>query len=135
MGIQMNLLKVPVQTLIKTLNLVTLALGKCRVEAGESLTRMFTLKKNGMDYVGQVRVRPGSPAVQVEVFNENYFEEFDQTESAVLDNLTRKVLKQVSKGEELPEAVRTLIQDYFEELDSREEEKGRAGRRGRGNRQ
>lgn len=121
MGFRMNLLKVPVQTLVKTFNLGTLALGKCRMEAGESLTRMFTLKKNGIDFVGQVRVRPGSPAVQVEVFNKNYFEEFDQSESAVLDNLARKVLKQMSKGEELPGAVRTLIQGYFEEQNLRTE--------------
>ena len=122
----MNSLKTPVQTLVKTLNLGTLALGKCRMDVGESsgLTRMFTLKKNGMDYVGQVRVRPGEPTVRVEVFNENYFEEFDQPESAVLDNLARKVLKQVSKDKELPESVRTLIQEYFEEQKLSEEEEG-----------
>jgi hypothetical protein len=124
MAFLMNSLKVPVQTLVKTLSLGTLSLGKCRMETGESsgLTRMFTLKKNGMDYVGQVRVRPGDPAVRIEVFNENYFEEFDQPESAVLDNLCRKVLKQVSKSKELPETVSTLIQEYFEEQEMKEEE-------------
>ena len=124
MACLMNSLKAPVQTLVKTLNLGTLSLGKCRMDAGETsgLTRMFTLKKNGMDYVGQVRVRPGDPAVRIEVFNENFFEEFDQPESAVLDNLARKVLKQVSKDKALPEMVKTLITEYFEEQESKEEQ-------------
>jgi hypothetical protein len=124
MACLMNSLKAPVQTLVKTLSLGTLSLGKCRVDTGESsgLTRMFALKKSGMDYVGQVRVRPGDPAVKIEVFNENYFEEFDQPESAVLDNLARKVLKQVSKDKELPEIVKTLIREYFEEQESIDEE-------------
>jgi peptide subunit release factor RF-3 len=42
----------------------------------------------------------------------------------VLDNLARKVLKQVSKDKELPESVRTLIQEYFEEQKLSEEEEG-----------
>lgn len=116
----MNSLKAQVQTLVKTLNLGTLSLGKCRMDAGEpaALTRMFTLKKNGMDYVGQVRVRPGDPAVRIEVFNEHYFEEFDQPESAVLDNLTGKVLGQLLKDKELPEEVKTPILEHIEEMQS-----------------
>ena len=117
MACLMNSLKVPVQTLVKTLNLGTLSLGKCRLDAGDpaALSRMFTLKKNGMDYVGQVRVRPGSPAVRIEVFNESYFEEFDQSEAAVLSNLAAKVLGRLLKDKELPEAVKTPILEYIED--------------------
>ena len=125
MACLMNSLKVPVQTLVKILNLGMLSLGKCRMDVGESarLTRMFTVKKSGMDFVGQVRVRPGDPAIRIEVFNENYFEEFEQPESAVLDNLARKVLGRVSKDKELPETLKTLIHEHFAEQDLREEEK------------
>ena len=125
MAFLMNSLKVPVQTLVKILNMGTLSLGKCRMDMGESagLTRMFTIKKNGMDFVGQVRVRPGDPAVRIEVFNENYFEEFDKPESVVLDNLARKVLGQVAKDKELPETLKTLIREHFAEQDSLEEER------------
>ena len=121
----MNSIKVPVQTLVKILNLGTLSLGKCRMDVGESagLTRMFTLKKNGMDFVGQVRVGLGDPAIRIEVFNENYFEEFDKSESVVLDNLARKVLGQVSKDKDLPETLKTLIREHFAEQKMREEEK------------
>ena len=124
MAFLMNSLKVPVQTLVKTLNLGTISLGKCRLDAGDpvTLTRMFTLKKNGMDYVGQVRVRPGSPAVRVEVFNENYFEEFDQSEAAVLDNLSGKVLGRLLKDKDLPESVKTPILEYIEEQEPVSEE-------------
>ncbi|MBT3183261.1 MAG: hypothetical protein HOG63_04555 [Nitrospina sp.] len=125
MACLMNSFKVPVQTLVKILNMGTLSLGKCRMDMGESagLTRMFTIKKNGMDFVGQVRVRPGDPAVRIEVFNENYFEEFDKPESVVLDNLARKVLGQVAKDKELPETLKTLIREHFAEQDSLEEER------------
>jgi predicted SprT family Zn-dependent metalloprotease len=124
MAFLMNSLKVPVQTLVKTLNLGTLSLGKCRLDAGDpaALSRMFTLKKNGMDYVGQVRVRPGSPAVRIEVFNDNYFEEFDQSEAAVLDNLAGKVLGRLLKDKELPEAVKTPILEYIEDQEPVSEE-------------
>lgn len=124
MAFLMNSLKVPVQTLVKTLNLGTLSLGKCRLDAGDpaALSRMFTLKKNGMDYVGQVRVRPGSPAVRIEVFNENYFEEFDQSKAAVLDNLAGKVLGRLLKDKELPEAVKTPILEYIEDQEPISEE-------------
>jgi predicted SprT family Zn-dependent metalloprotease len=120
----MNSLKVPVQTLVKTLNFGTLSLGKCRLDAGDpaALSRMFTLKKNGMDYVGQVRVRPGSPAVRIEVFNESYFEDFDQSEAAVLSNLTTKVLGRLLKDKELPEAVKTPILEYIEDQEPVSEE-------------
>ena len=124
MACLMNSLKVPVQTLVKTLNFGTLSLGKCRLDAGDpaALSRMFTLKKNGMDYVGQVRVRPGSPAVRIEVFNESYFEEFDQSEAAVLSNLTTKVLGRLLKDKELPEAVKTPILEYIEDQEPVSEE-------------
>jgi len=123
MACLMNSFKVPVQTLVKILNMGTLSLGKCRMDMGESagLTRMFTIKKNGMDFVGQVRVRPGDPAVRIEVFNENYFEEFDKPESVVLDNLARKVLGRVAKDKELPETLKTLIREHFAEQDLQEE--------------
>ena len=124
MACLMNSLKVPVQTLVKTLNFGTLSLGKCRLDAGDpaALSRMFTLKKNGMDYVGQVRVRPGSPAVRIEVFNESYFEEFDQSEAAVLSNLTTKVLGRLLKDKKLPEAVKIPILEYIEDQEPVSEE-------------
>ena len=124
MAFLMTSLKVPIQNLIKTLNLGRLSLGRYRQDACDSaaLSRMFTLKKNGMDYVGQVRVRPVSPAVRIEVFNESYFEEFDQSEAAVLSNLTAKVLGRLFKDKELPEAVKTLILEYIEGQESVSEE-------------
>lgn len=124
MAYLMTSLKVPVQTLIKTLNLGTLSLGKCRLVVGDraSLSRMFTLKKNGMDYVGQVRVCPVSPTVRIEVFNENYFEEFDHSETAVLNNLTAKVLGRLLKDKELPGVAKKAILEYIENQESESED-------------
>ncbi|MBC8284234.1 MAG: SprT-like domain-containing protein [Nitrospinae bacterium] len=93
-----------------------LSLGASRNGTQEvaELTRMFTLKKNGMEYVGQLRIRPEDPIVKVEVFNETYFDEFEQPESTVLENLTQKVLGKVKKENELSDSVKALIKDYIE---------------------
>ena len=124
MACLMNPEKIPVQNLVKTLNLGTLSLGKCRLDTGDPvlLTRIFTLKKNGMDYVGQVRVRSESPTVRLEIFNQNYFEEFDQTEESVLDNLSGKILGRLLKDKELPETVKSLILEYLETRETLAEE-------------
>jgi hypothetical protein len=112
----MKSLKTPVQTLVKALNLGILSLGKCQMSTSDSvaLNRMFTLKKKGMDYVGQVRVRSENPHARIEVFNESYFEEFDQPEALVRDYLTEKVLSRLLKDKELPEEVKDLIQKHIE---------------------
>ena len=110
----MNQTRIPVQNLIKTFSLGTLSLGANRNGTQESLTRMFILKKNGMEYVGQLRVSPDAPVVKIEVFNENYFDEFEQPQSAVLENLTQKVLSKVKKESETPESVKELIKDFTE---------------------
>ena len=110
----MNQTRIPVQNLIKTFSLGTLSLGANRNGTQESLTRMFILKKNGMEYVGQLRISPDAPVVKIEVFNENYFDEFEQPQSAVLENLTQKVLSKVKKEIETSESVKELIKDFTE---------------------
>ena len=112
----MNQTRIPVQNLLKTFSLGMLSLGASRNGTQEvaELTRMFTLKKNGMEYVGQLRIRPEDPIVKVEVFNETYFDEFEQPESTVLENLTQKVLGKVKKENELSDSVKALIKDYIE---------------------
>ena len=110
----MNQTRIPVQNLIKTFSLGTLSLGANRNGTQESLTRMFILKKNGMEYVGQLRVSRDAPVVKIEVFNENYFDEFEQPQSAVLENLTQKVLSKVKKEIETSESVKELIKDFTE---------------------
>ena len=116
MAYLMKSLKVPVQTLVKAINLGILSLGKCQVDKVDlaSLSQMFTLKKKSMDYVGQVKVRPGSTPVRIEVFNESYFKEFDQPETTVRDYLTEKVLGRLLKDKELPEEAKTLIHEHIE---------------------
>jgi hypothetical protein len=110
----MNQTQIPVQNLLKTFSLGTLSLGTNRNGTQESLTRMFILKKNGIEYVGQLRVSSDAPIVKIEVFNENYFDEFEQPQSAVLENLTQKVLSKVKKENETPESVKELIKDFIE---------------------
>jgi hypothetical protein len=110
----MNQTRIPVQNLLKSLNLGTLSLGANRNGTQESLTRMFILKKSGIEYVGQLRVSPDAPIVKIEVFNENYFDEFEQPQSAVLENLTQKVLSKVKKENATPESVKELIKDFVD---------------------
>ena len=92
----MNQTQKPTQNLLKNFSLGTLSLGANRNGQDSSgLTRMFILKKNGMEYVGQLRINPEAPIVKIEIFNGNYFGEFEQPEAAVLENLSQKVLSKV----------------------------------------
>ena len=120
----MNQAQIPVQNLLKSLSLGTLSLGVSRKEAQDNLVRMFTLKKNGMEYVGQLRISPEEPIVKIEVFNKNYFEEFEQPESTVLENLTQKVLDKVKKESEVSDSIKTFIKGFneFQELESNQTE-------------
>ena len=116
----MNQAQIPVQNLLKSLSLGTLSLGTSRKEAQDNLVRMFTLKKNGMEYVGQLRISPEEPIVKIEVFNKNYFEEFEQPESTVLENLTQTVLGKVKKESEVSDSIKAFIKGFNElqELES-----------------
>ena len=116
MAYLMNQTRIPVQNLLKTFALGKLSLGENRKDTQEAsqLIRMFTLKKNSMDYVGQLQIRSEDPIVRLEVFNETYFDEFDQPKSVVLENLTQKVFGKVKKENELSDPVKALIKDYIE---------------------
>ena len=110
----MNQPQIPVQNLLKSLSLGTLSLGTSRKEAQDNLVRMFTLKKNGMEYVGQLRISPEDPIVKIEVFNKNYFEDFEQPQSKVLENLTQKVLDKVKKESEVSDSIKAFIKGFNE---------------------
>ena len=110
----MNQGQIPVQNLLKSLSLGTLSLGASCKEAQDNLVRMFTLKKNGMEYVGQLRISPEEPIVKVEVFNKNYFEDFEQPQSTVLENLTQKVLDKVKKESEVSDSIKAFIKVFNE---------------------
>lgn len=120
----MNQPQIPVQNLLKSLSLGTLSLGASRKEAQDNLVRMFTLKKNGMEYVGQLRISPEDPIVKIEVFNKNYFEDFEQPQSTVLENLTQKVLDKVKKESEVSDSIKAFIKGFNElqELESNQTE-------------
>ena len=120
----MNQPQIPVQNLLKSLSLGTLSLGASRKEAQDNLVRMFTLKKNGMEYVGQLRISPEDPIVKIEVFNKNYFEDFEQPQSKVLENLTQKVLDKVKKESEVSDSIKAFIKSFNElqELESNQTE-------------
>ena len=110
----MNQAQIPVQNLLKSLSLGTLSLGVSRKEAQDNLVRMFTLKKNGMEYVGQLRISPEEPIVKIEVFNKNYFEDFEQPQSTVLENLTQKVLDKVKKESGVSDSIKAFIKGFNE---------------------
>ena len=112
----MNQIRIPVQNLLKTFAFGKLIIGDNRKGNQETsqLTRMFTLKKNNMEYVGQLRISPEEPTVKVEIFNETYFDLFDQPKSAVLENLTQKVLSRIKKENEISDSIKALMKDYAE---------------------
>ena len=77
-----------------------------------------------MEYVGQLRINPEEPIVKIEVFNKNYFDEFEQPQSKILENLTQKVLDKVKKESEISDSIKAFIKGFskLQELESNQTE-------------
>lgn len=75
-------------------------------------TRVFRCRKNGMDYLGQVRIETDGPEIRVEVFNENYFSHFEGGKNAVLEALKTVVLSRLMK--EGDAEINALVQSFLD---------------------
>lgn len=93
-----------------------LVLGKVRNQGHHpfGISLVFRCRKNGYDFLGQIRIQSGEPAVRMEIFNRNYFLHFDEGEEKVRESLeTLLFLRLLSHGQ-LPADGRSLIQNLLE---------------------
>ncbi|MBI4389738.1 MAG: SprT-like domain-containing protein [Nitrospinae bacterium] len=64
---------------------------------------LFRCRKNGFDYLGQLRVDSGATSAGVEVFNENYYAHFEKPSELVRRALEQAVLGAAARHNTLPE--------------------------------
>ena len=77
-------------------------------------TRIFRCRKKGFDYLGQVQIQKDVPKLCVEIFNENYFDHFENEKNAVMDGLETIVLRRLMRMVDLSPAYKTLIRSFLE---------------------
>ncbi len=93
----------------------TIVFGPARESGGEALiySRLFRCRKDGFDFMGQVKIDSQQLALKMEVFNKNYFACFDISEEEVATSLEKKLLSKLlsekSLAEGLKETVRALL--------------------------
>ncbi len=78
-----------------TLNLGTLRLGRVRdsKSSPDLHTALFTCRKNSCDFLGQAQIDSKKGVLEVEVFNETFFDKFSVLRNKVLESLSDKILK------------------------------------------
>ncbi len=102
----------------------TIVFGPARESAGEArvYSRLFRCRKDGFDYVGQVKIDSQLLALKMEVFNASYFECFDVSREEVATALEKKLLVKLlpdkSLAEGFKETVRALLNGDEAESDS-----------------
>ena len=98
-----------------SLRLGAVGLGRKRQnpDRPELWTQIFKARKNGFEYLGQLTVRSAPPALDVEVFNPNYFSDFCIPKVQVVGSLKTKLLGIIARNGDLPStfqaAVRALL--------------------------
>jgi hypothetical protein len=95
------------------LGAISLGRGRQNADHPELWNQIFTVRKNGIEYLGQLTVRSVSPAIDVEVFNSNYFADFCLPKNQIVDLLQTKILGLIVRNGDsqaiFKTAVRTLL--------------------------
>ncbi|PIQ95554.1 MAG: hypothetical protein COV67_14280 [Nitrospinae bacterium CG11_big_fil_rev_8_21_14_0_20_56_8] len=82
----------------------TMVLGRVRekAEPHPTLLILFKCRKDGVDFLGQVRLVNEGPSLVVELFNETYFSLFEVSKQEVLSVLASKLIASLSTFEPIP---------------------------------
>ena len=111
----MNILTKPsIQSSIKP-GTVVLGIGQEDAE-NNTFKLLFTCRKDGFDFLGQVRLDAKENRVDVEMFNEGYFSQFEEEKLEVLPCLAVKVLSQLKKRLSLSLVLQNLTALKWERL-------------------
>ncbi len=72
-------------------------------------SRVFRCRKNGFDFMGQIKINPQAITVNLEMFNTNYFDYFDTPLKNVTLSLKKTLLKKLLSEKNLPKRLREII--------------------------
>ena len=101
----------------RTLHPGTVALGLGHQENGGDVYKLlFVCRKNGFDFLGQLKLEARTDTVSLEMFNAAYFSRFDADREEVLRVLELKVLSLLGRHEIVPTHFRELGQIRLRQL-------------------
>jgi len=95
----------------KTIHTGTLTLGKGKNLDDNSYAMLFRIRKNNMDFMGQITLILEEKSARLEIFNDVYFLQFDLPRSIIQEALQNRILKAVSGNPVVPETFRNLAGD------------------------
>ena len=72
-------------------------------------SRIFRCRKDGFDFMGQIKIDLQETVVNVEVFNENYFDCFDTSPKNIISVLKKTLLTKLLSEKKLPASSREAI--------------------------
>jgi len=72
-------------------------------------SRIFRCRKDGFDFMGQIKIDLQETVVNVEVFNENYFDCFDTSPKNIISVLEKTLLTKLLSEKNLPASSREAI--------------------------
>ena len=72
-------------------------------------SRVFRCRKNGFDFIGQIKIDLQEAVVNVEVFNENYFDCFYTSPKNIISALEKTLLTKLLSEKNLPASSREAI--------------------------
>ncbi len=98
----------------QTLNTGTVALGIGEEDFEKDVFKLLlTCRKGGFDFLGQLRLDSRLNRVDVEMFNEGYFDYFEETKETVMVHLAAKSLSGLGRHSIVPEKFRELGKEHL----------------------
>ncbi len=107
----------------KKINPGTIRLGEARLsgDAPSTYKQIFRCKKHNFEYLGQVRVEVTPPSVQVELFNSNFYDQFETDAEKVKGALEDRLFLDILKQENFSLPHREVIDGYIKEKKTNDE--------------
>jgi hypothetical protein len=78
-------------------------------------SRLFRCRKDGFDFMGQIRIDVQGTKIALEVFNAKYFDSFDVSKNQVLESLEKLLLGKLISEKKIPVTLRETICVYLSE--------------------
>ena len=78
-------------------------------------SRIFRCRKDGFDFMGQIRIDVQCVKFGLEVFNAKYFDSFDASKNRVLESLEKLLLRKLISEKKMPVTLRESIRVYLSE--------------------
>lgn len=78
-------------------------------------SRLFRCRKDGFDFMGQIKIDIQDATIGLEVFNAKYFDSFDASKNRVLESLEKLLLGKLMSEKTMPVTLRETICVYLSE--------------------